>query len=58
MFFEDSDSFVEKMVANKSNPMMYFALLLSILCSFFLHHRMKLSEKKLKNYYGSTNSFI
>lgn len=41
MFFEDSDSFIEKIIVNKSNPMMYLALLLSILSSLFLRWGMK-----------------
>lgn len=45
MFFEDSDSFLEKIIANKSNPMMYLAILLSILTSLCLRWGTKFPKQ-------------
>lgn len=45
LFFEDSDSFIEKIIVNKSNPMMYLAILLSILTSLCLGWGMKFPKQ-------------
>lgn len=45
MFFEDNDSFINKLTAHKTDPKMYIAFLLSVLSLILLRKGMKFSKK-------------